>query len=136
MRGSDDEDSDNPSKQDRGDWPVRDLTDEIEQAQAKVAHLRIRAERPSARLEDEFALEKARNRLLTLELRNLKQGSEARGGSGNKPRMRGAGSAGKERQTVLKIRTKSEQIPRTARERAEAAFAAVQGNTVVKKGRV
>ncbi|MGX1495825.1 hypothetical protein ACSSV1_000846 [Labrenzia sp. MBR-25] len=52
---------------------MRDLTDEIEEAQAKVAHLRIRAERSSARLEDEFALEKARNRLLTLELRNLKQ---------------------------------------------------------------
>ncbi len=57
---------------------MRDLKDEIEEAQAKVAHLRIRAERPSARLEDEFALEKARNRLLTLELRILKQGRDVR----------------------------------------------------------
>ena len=63
MRGSDDGSSDNPSTNGRGDRPMRDLKDEIEEAQAKVAHLRIRAERPSARLEDEFALEKARNRL-------------------------------------------------------------------------
>ncbi|TYC64796.1 hypothetical protein FMN63_20270 [Stappia sp. BW2] len=115
---------------------MRDLTDEIEEAQAKVAHLRIRAERPSARLEDEFALEKARNRLLTLELRNLKQGSEARGSSGQKSRMPGASRAGREGQATFKLRTKNEQMPRTARERAEAAFAAVQGNAVVKKGRV
>lgn len=115
---------------------MRDLKDEIEEAQAKVAHLRIRAERPSARLEDEFALEKARNRLLTLELRKLKQGREARGGSGLNGNGGRASSGESVRRATFRARTKHEQEPRTAREKAEEAFAAVQGIAADKKGRV
>ncbi|WP_297836323.1 hypothetical protein [uncultured Roseibium sp.] len=115
---------------------MRDLKDEIEEAQAKVAHLRIRAERPSARLEDEFALEKARNRLLTLELRNLKQGREVHGSSSPKGNPGVVGSRQHMRQAPFAKRTNSEHLPRTAREKAEAAFTAVQGIAAEKKGRV
>ncbi|PVB59341.1 hypothetical protein [Labrenzia sp. 011] len=91
-----------------------DLKDEIETAREKVAYCRIRAERPSARLEDEFALEKARNRLLTLELRLLKLGEGSRGETGRKvPEGRTK-------------RTKQERKILTARERAEAAFGSLQ----------
>ncbi|MDN3720187.1 hypothetical protein QW131_15710 [Roseibium salinum] len=37
---------------------MSELKNQIEEAREKVAYYRIRAERPSARLEDEFALEK------------------------------------------------------------------------------
>jgi len=104
---------------------VRNIEDEIDEARAKVAHCRIRAERPGSRLEDDFALEKARNRLLTLELKHLKQGQAQRqappkGSAG--PARRGTGkSVGYEPK-----RTKHEQTPRTARERAEEAFATLR----------
>ncbi|MCK7613622.1 hypothetical protein [Roseibium sediminicola] len=104
---------------------MRNIEDEIDAARAKVAHCRIRAERPGSRLEDDFALEKARNRLLTLELRHLKLGQEQRpatskGTTG--PARHGTGrSAGFEAR-----RTKHEQMPRTARERAEEAFATLR----------
>jgi len=102
---------------------VRDYKDEIDEARAKVAHCRIRAERPGSRLEDDFALEKARNRLLTLELRQLKLGQATPGprkdGDGTARQLRGrrpgGGISG----------TKQEQMPRTARERAEEAFASL-----------
>lgn len=101
---------------------MRNIEDEIDAARAKVAHCRIRAERPGSRLEDDFALEKARNRLLTLELRHLKLGQEQRqvppkGTAG--PTHRGAGR----RMGYEAGRTKQEHVPRTARERAEEAFA-------------
>lgn len=91
------------------------LKQEIDQARERVAHLRIKAERPGSRLEDEFALEKARTRLLTLELRLLKRGQEAQSSE-----RRPSGTAPKV------IRTNSEQVFRSARERAEAAFAALR----------
>ncbi len=109
---------------------MRDLKDEIEEARERVAHCRIRAERPSARLEDEFALEKARNRLLTLELRQVRrsgvQSVEAHlpEHAGGEPKRRGTGRDVK--------RTKSEQKSGTARERAEAAFASLQGSVRAK----
>ncbi|KZM48998.1 hypothetical protein [Labrenzia sp. OB1] len=93
---------------------MNELKDEIEAAREKVAYCRIRAERPSSRLEDEFALEKARTRLLTLELRLLKLGQGQRAG-GNQ-----IASEGKQ------IRTKHVQKVSTARERAEAAFGSLQ----------
>jgi len=107
---------------------MNDLKDQIEAAREKVAYCRIKAERPSARLEDEFALEKARNRLLTLELRLLKLGGE-RPETGSKA----AGGRGRARTDCLhEKRTKHEQVPRTARERAEAAFASLQGGVRAK----
>lgn len=87
------------------------MTEEIEDARAKVAFYRLRAERPGSRLEDDFALERARVRLLTLELRHLKQGGET------KSRSAPAG---------FPKRTKREQLPGTARDRAETAFASLQ----------
>ncbi|POF29652.1 hypothetical protein CLV41_10875 [Roseibium marinum] len=93
---------------------MNELKEQIESAREKVAYCRIRAERPSARLEDEFALEKARTRLLTLELRLLKLGQGQR--AGVNPKV----SDGKI------IRTKREQKVSTARERAEAAFGSLQ----------
>ncbi len=107
---------------------MSELTDQIEAARAKVAHCRIRAERPTARLEDEFALEKARNRLLTLELRQMKL---ARGQSGS---VANTGSTGRSKLPAKsRIRTKSEHSPMTARERAEAAFAALGKTDGMKK---
>ncbi|WP_299817599.1 hypothetical protein [uncultured Roseibium sp.] len=93
---------------------MNELKDEIEAAREKVAYCRIRAERPSARLEDEFALEKARTRLLTLELRLLKLGQGQRAGGNQKV------SEGRV------LRTKREHKVSTARERAEAAFGSLQ----------
>ncbi|MBN9673472.1 hypothetical protein [Roseibium aggregatum] len=94
---------------------ARSLKSEIEEARERVAQCRIRAERPQSRLEDEFALEKARNRLLTLELRLLKQGL---GHMGARQQPRAEAFNGK--------RTKPEHLPRTARQRAEEAFAGLQ----------
>lgn len=93
------------------------LKQEIDEARARVAHLRIKAERPGSRLEDEFALEKARTRLLTLELRLSKRGADVQS---RERRPSGA---------ISRIeRTNREQMPRSARERAEAAFAALRRN--------
>ncbi|GAB4527182.1 MAG: hypothetical protein Tsb0019_29220 [Roseibium sp.] len=99
---------------------MKDFREEIEEARAKVAHYRIRAERPGSRLEDDYALEKARTRLLTLELREAKLGRE----SGRLHRDAPADRPGRGRlANVSGNRTNSEQIRVTARERAEAAFA-------------
>ncbi|WP_269580818.1 hypothetical protein [Roseibium sp. Sym1] len=112
---------------------MRDYKDEIDAARAKVAQCRIRAERPGSRLEDDFALEKARNRLLTLELRQLKQGQDQRpsprSGLSVSPRGRPGRSTGYE-----KIGTKSEHKPRSARERAEEAFATLRKPQAGKQG--
>ncbi|WP_428670865.1 hypothetical protein [Roseibium sp.] len=104
---------------------MRELKDEIEEARERVAFCRIKAERPSARLEDEFALEKARNRLLTLELRQLKRGGGQTGPGG----IAEAGDEATKRRVSRQTskRTKHEQLPRSARDRAEAAFASLQG---------
>lgn len=101
---------------------MSELRDQIDAARAKVAHLRIRAERPDARLEDEFALEKARTRLLTLELRHLKQRSTSVSSV-----TRGESHRQSERRSKL-VGTNREQFgrrPSSARERAEAAFSAL-----------
>jgi hypothetical protein len=112
---------------------VRDYKDEIDAARAKVAQCRIRAERPGSRLEDDFALEKARNRLLTLELRQLKQGQDKRlaprSETSVSPRGRPGQSSGFE-----KIGTKREHRPRSARERAEEAFATLRKPQADKQG--
>jgi hypothetical protein len=89
---------------------MRDLKEELEAARITVAHCRRRAERPGSSLEDEFALEKARNRLLTLELKDLRLAKGLQTG-GNK------GRAAPERHVSK---------PRSAKEVAEAAFARVQ----------
>ncbi|NKI61789.1 hypothetical protein HCG46_26175 [Labrenzia sp. PO1] len=87
-----------------------DLKDQIEAAQHKVEMLRRKAERPGARIEDEFALERARNRLLVLELRVLKQVTSL------------------QRKMLKGHKPQQVQQPRrmTAKERAEAAFADLQ----------
>ncbi|TYC55685.1 hypothetical protein FMN50_11615 [Rhodobacterales bacterium] len=95
------------------------LKNEIEEASARVAHLRIKAERPGSRLEDEFALEKARNRLLTLELRQMKRG----GGEPKSPTRPVTAN-------TFSKRTKSEYRIGSARERAEVAFKALQDGKV------
>lgn len=107
---------------------MRDFLEEIEDARAKVAQLRIRAERPGSRLEDEFALEKARTRLLTLELRQVRQGTRSvrenpRGASA--PPRRGGLHGGNG--------TNSEHYSRSVRDRAEEAFSALQRQPAVKK---
>ncbi|MCX2721767.1 hypothetical protein [Roseibium salinum] len=114
---------------------MSELKNQIEEAREKVAYYRIRAERPSARLEDEFALEKARNRLLTLELRLVKNGGgkhvPVQGPIQASSRQTGAGqrvgrSADVPRRTGTVSRTKHEQKSMTARDRAEAAFSSLQ----------
>ena len=107
---------------------MRNIEDEIDAARAKVAHCRIRAERPGSRLEDDFALEKARNRLLTLELKHLKQGQAQQKGVSSAVRCRTGQSIGFETK-----RTKQEHLPRTARERAEKAFAILRKPRVGKQ---
>ncbi|MHA7777376.1 hypothetical protein [Roseibium sp. M-1] len=111
---------------------MKDFREEIEEARAKVAHLRIRAERPGSRLEDEFALEKARTRLLTLELRQLRQGPEQRRVT---DAARSQPTALVSRRVGLRegIRTKHEHMPKSARERAEEAFSSLQRQKAVKK---
>jgi hypothetical protein len=102
---------------------MKDFSEEIEEARAKVAHYRIRAERPGSRLEDDYALEKARTRLLTLELREAKMGRDQdRSGQGA---QRGQFNRGRPLRGNGK-RTKSEQNHLTARERAEAVFAGLK----------
>jgi len=107
---------------------LKDFREEIEEARAKVAHLRIRAERPGSRLEDEFALEKARTRLLTLELREIRQG--ARGVKDN-PRV--ASPLPQRNSLRHASRTKSEHRPKSVRDRAEEAFSALQRQATVNK---
>ena len=104
---------------------MRNLKEEIDEARAKVAHYRIRAERPGSRLEDDFALEKARNRLLTLELRQLKH-AEVTGQE--RQRATPTSRRGNSGRSCLRksIGTKSEQIRVTPRERAEKVFAALR----------
>lgn len=110
---------------------MRNIEEEIDAARAKVAHCRIRAERPGSRLEDDFALEKARNRLLTLELRLLKleQGQAPKKATGGAARQgNGRGAAFQE------MRTKREQKAGTARERAEEAFSRLRKPEADKRG--
>ncbi len=90
------------------------VNDEIEEARVKVAHCRLRAERPGSRIEDDLALERARNRLLTLELRDIKRGSKV-------PVAALPGQKFK--------RTKQEQLPMSSRARADRAFADLQKNS-------
>lgn len=111
---------------------MNDLTEEIEEARVRVAHYRGRAERPGSRLEDEFALEKARNRLLTLELKLLKlgQGQRTRRTPQN-PAMhsgvRPQGSYGAGKPPIERgVRTKRKQIIVSARQKAEADFVKLQ----------
>jgi hypothetical protein len=89
---------------------VNHLKEQLEEARRQLAICRKRAERPGAGLEDEFALEKARNWLLTLELRVLKQLTNL------------------QRKMLKGHKPQQAQQPRrmTAKERAEAAFADLQ----------
>lgn len=108
---------------------VNGLKEQIEEAMDRVAHCRLRAERPCARLEDEYALEKARTRLLTLELRCLR--SELKSTDEARQRHQGGSERSrhefKDRSEVGKImRTKHKHLSLSARERAEASFAALQ----------
>lgn len=107
---------------------MKDFREEIEEARAKVAHLRIRAERPGSRLEDEFALEKARTRLLTLELREVRQGAR-----GVKDNTRAASALPRRGSLRKAIGTKSEQKPKSVRDRAEEAFSALQRQATVNR---
>lgn len=118
-----------------------ELKEQIEEARVRVAHCRIKAERPSARLEDEYALEKARNRLLTLELKQLRQ-AEVK--SGCKKTEKGSVSIGAHpsvRQGRVyprykNIRTNHERKTLTVRQTAEKKFADLQkGATSSKEGR-
>jgi len=89
---------------------VMDLKDQIEAARHKVEMLRRKAEHPGARIEDEFALERARNRLLVLELRVLNQVTSLQ-----RKMLNGKTPA-----------PEQDRKPMTAKERAEAAFASLQ----------
>lgn len=109
---------------------MSELKDQIEEARDRVAHCRLRAERPSARLEDEYALEKARTRLLTLELRSLR--SEFKSADAAKMRRTGPSESANQTGTGIGVetskimRTKHKQLRLNARERAEASFAALK----------
>lgn len=107
---------------------MRNIGEEIETARTAVARCRIRAERAGSRLEDDYALEKARNRLLTLELRQLKLagGSLAATQAGDRAGVR-HGNGGGAPSRIKSERTKHEHSCGTARERAEQAFAALSG---------
>lgn len=109
---------------------VRSVKDEIEEARAKVAHCRIRAERPGSRLEDDFALEKARNRLLTLELRQLKLAGSA-GHERRADKTRSQRSRTGER---IASGTKRDQKLSAPREKAEKLFAALNQKRTDKGG--
>ncbi|MET1411703.1 hypothetical protein ABVF61_05515 [Roseibium sp. HPY-6] len=96
-----------------------------------MAHYRLRAERPSARLEDEYALEKARTRLLTLELRGLKAAlkSKEAGKSVNLDHVSGAKRSGTghiSAEAGRRMRTKHKHLGLSTRAQAEASFAALQ----------
>ncbi|MES0880530.1 hypothetical protein [Roseibium sp. SCP14] len=117
-----------------------ELKEQIEEARARVAHCRIKAERPSARLEDEYALEKARTRLLTLELKELRQEGVKSGlkQSERKSVSNGMHPAARKGAVDLKdkrIRTNHERKTLTVRQAAEKKFAALQkGVTSSKEG--
>lgn len=109
---------------------MRNFKDEIEEARAKVAHCRIRAERPGSRLEDDFALEKARNRLLTLELRQLKlAGSVGHERRADTPRSQRSRSGER-----MISRTKRDQKFSAPREKAEKLFASLNQTRADKEG--
>lgn len=108
---------------------MNELKDEIEEARVRVAHFRGKAERPGSRLEDDYALEKARTRLLTLELRLMKQ-MQGKGATDPKPKLSKQGqthSLGRASEIRAHrnhaIRTKSEQKLSLPRRKAEEAFA-------------
>jgi hypothetical protein len=111
---------------------MNELTEQIEEARVRVAHYRGKAERPGSRLEDEFALEKARNRLLTLELRLIKQwpGPQAIRQTQKPSEIQDAHQQtvrSRVRSTFPIIqRTKRKHISISAREKAEADFAVLQ----------
>jgi len=110
---------------------MKNMQEEIEDARAKVAFYRMRAERPGSRLEDDYALEKARTRLLTLELREAKRGREkSRPGHAGTVRRQGVGGGPANRG----MRTNSEQKFSSARERAEEAFAGLRQGHCEPKG--
>lgn len=111
---------------------VDGFKDQIEEARDRVAHFRLRAERPCARLEDEYALEKARTRLLTLELKSLKSQMKASEQSGKRGQGRLAepGTHSSINPGVNRImRTKHKHLSLSVREKAEASFAALKKNT-------
>ena len=96
---------------------MTEIQDQIEDARRRVEICQRLAERPEARVEDELALQSARNRLLTLELRVLKQIVALQRKPGKGP---GA-------PLVAPKPTRPEKHRRmSARERAEAAFAQLQ----------
>ncbi len=111
---------------------VDGLKEQIEQARDRVAHFRLRAERPCARLEDEYALEKARTRLLTLELKCLRSQVKPNEHPGTKGQGRtsqqGRSSTGNPAVSRI-MRTKHEHLRLSAREQAEASFAALKKKT-------
>ena len=111
---------------------VDGFKDQIEEARDRVAHFRLRAERPCARLEDEYALEKARTRLLTLELKSLRSQMKANEQSGKRGRGRPAEPVTQSPSNPgvnRAMRTKHKHLSLSARERAEASFAALKKNT-------
>ncbi|MEM5585255.1 hypothetical protein WNZ15_22555 [Roseibium sp. AS2] len=112
---------------------MKDISEEIEEARSKVAYCRIRAERPGSRLEDDYALEKARTRLLTLELRQLKRDQAPRHQAGNGPVPKSREVRSFE---TKRAGTKSEQKFGSARERAEDAFARLRHGRTEKRGAV
>jgi len=117
---------------------VDGLKDQIEEARDRVAHFRLRAERPCARLEDEYALEKARTRLLTLELKNLKSQLNTKEASGTRDRRRISEHVDHSRadSDIRKnMRTKHKHLSLSARERAEASFAALKKATETREER-
>jgi len=96
---------------------MTEIQDQIEDARRRVEICRRKAGRPEARVEDELALQSARNRLLTLELRVLqrivtlqKRLGKAPNGALGAPEPAGCGTHRR----------------MSARERAEAAFAHLQ----------
>ena len=105
------------------------LKEQIEEARDRVAYCRLRAERPSARLKDEYALEKARTRLLTLELKCLKSElkSPVVARSRENRAAQGAGRKASGNAEIGKLmRTKHKHLSLSAREKAELSFAALQ----------
>lgn len=105
------------------------LKDQIEEARGRVAHFRLRAERPSARLEDEYALEKARTRLLTLELKSARSQMKSNDEAAKRTRGRNAVRGQRapcEARASNAMRTKHKHLTLGTRERAEASFAALQ----------
>lgn len=86
------------------------VSEQIDEAWRQVDICRRRSEKPEATIEDELALERARNHLLTLELRALKHSRKAQC------------SVTSEREGV---RT-GQPTRLTAKERAERDFAELQ----------